>query len=259
MVLAAGTLAATAILVPAASAGQPRVQILKVGAISNDTVPVTLRCLVPNQVPCDLRVTVKSTSGDEVRTLGVRYVRLRANRTRLVWVSTSSSVQMMAKSCQPAVAPQAAGCVALPKYEVDVMGRAGSRTLPAMTRPMDGGPYQAPGLLRIGGSPSGRVLKLVYVSGNGCAGSPGVRLITQGKDEVQLDFVLSVQDPSEGACIQAFTPACVTVTLDKPLGRRAVFLPGKIPASPADLAKDELVMGFPVPETCPAAAGIVAN
>ncbi len=250
MVLVACTVGAAALSAEAASAARPRVQILNVGAVSNSAIPVKLRCTVPSGAACDVTVTVTSKSGKAAtETVGERLVRLAPNVTRLVWVVTTSG-GLVANSCAPAASAQAAGCAEMTTYRVKASGRADRKALPTVSRAMDGGPFIPTDLQRVETSRSSKVVNVIYVSNNGCPGAPGVRLMKQNKNEVVVDFNYPVDPANESACTQAFTPFCVSVTLDKPLGRRSVWAQAKPLVAPDELGNDRTLLGFPLPAKC---------
>ena len=238
---AACAVASTAVMAEAASAA-PRIDVLKVGAITasganvGTSVPVQLRCLAPAKAVCELDFKVTAAKGAAApKSIGTRHVRLIAGVTRVVWV------------------PAKAQNDRAQAVWLWVNGSVGRQALPQVARPVSTGgggdpyvdpykdpysdpyndpyqdPYQdpfpatfTPGVVRhVEVSPLTRVVKLIYVSPNSCAGTATLKWLSEDANEVGVR--LKHVPDSRANCRKVATPFCVAVRLAKPLGGRTVW------------------------------------
>jgi hypothetical protein len=250
---------ATAVSAQGASAAGPRIQVKEVGGIVNAAVPVKLRCVAAKGAVCELAFKAKLKKGESAAaTIGIRRARLAANATRVVWVpAADGSSKMGCQDSSPGVPP--AMC-AIGSATVEVSGRVGKRKLAAVARKTSQPVRLLPGLVaEVVSVPRSRIVKLVYISSNGCPGSPSLGELDQNKNEVTVDFKWSPEASTDSACTAAFTPFCVSITLSGPLGGRSVWTLGSSTAPKSSPTNAASLSGFPGLASCQRVPFVVAN
>jgi len=239
LVVALCAVGSAAVTAEAASAA-PRIDLLKVGAITasganiGTSVPAQLRCQAPAKTVCELDFKVTAVKGSAApTTIGTRHVRLIAGVTRVVWVPAKAQSDP-AKAVWLYVSG-AIGRQALSPAAQAVKAGSGDPYVDPYHDPYSdpyNDPYQdpyqdpfpaafTPGVVRqVEVSSLSRVVKLIYVSPNSCAGTATIKWLSEDANEVGVRLT---HVPASRGCLPVATPFCVAVQLDKPLGGRTVW------------------------------------